>query len=273
MKKLIVCLFLLSMAPSHATAQKQDAPTAASFDHRLWTSNAGTSIKAKLIGVAGNEATLAKEDGSVVKVKLDKLSISDQAYCNWIINLVQAKAPQQQVADLPSDVHFIVRLEQSFRKTQLEMAAADASDLTNAAKRIAWDKTIDLMETEFNSAFNAAPKNPDLVLATVLEAEESYEGYSVKTQVEGSQNFIDLIINGRPKELTYLKSGESIQFHASLKPSSKLKLTAKLTLPWVQKQSQHPDQSSRLTAHLGNMINYDGLSVPIYVSMFTKQEK
>lgn len=267
MKRLVICLFLLSVIPSVADTQEQDAPTAASFDYRLWTSNAGTSTRAKLIGIKGNEATLAKEDGSVVKVNLDVLSISDRAYCSWITNLVQAKAPTKTESDLPIADHFIVRLETSFRLAQLEIATVAESDLTNAAKFIAWDKAIDLMVAEFI----AASKHPELVLATVLEAEESYDSYTVKCQVDDTQNFIDLTIKGRPKELSTLKAGESIQFQASPRPSSKLKLTGILLIPWGQ--ADNNQQFYRQYKQISHMVGNDGLSIPLHVSMFTIQEK
>ncbi len=260
---MIACVLLLLALPSLSMAQQQDAPTAASFDYRLWTSNAGTSIKAKLIGVDANDATLAKEDGTVIKVKLDKLSIADQAYCHWITTLAK---PRQVAADkdgLQIEDNFISRLETSFIATQEQLDSVAASDLTTAAKFIAWDKAI----SEMVSEFLASSKSTALITATVLDAQESSDGYLINAQIDGHQNIIELLVRGRPKELVSLKAGESIQFHASLKPSSKLKLTAKLTLPWAQKQTDQ--QFYRQYKQLANMVSSEGLVVPLHVSMFT----
>lgn len=47
---------------------------------RTWTSASGTTIEAKLVKMSGRRLGLAKADGSMVQIALDRISAEDQAY-------------------------------------------------------------------------------------------------------------------------------------------------------------------------------------------------
>jgi hypothetical protein len=61
--------------PANTPAAAPPAPTV-----RTWTSTAGTTMEAELLGVQDGVAALKKRDGSTVRVPLDKLSSEDQAW-------------------------------------------------------------------------------------------------------------------------------------------------------------------------------------------------
>lgn len=86
-----VVAFALAGLCSHASAQ---AVAEQGSNLRVWTSQVGTKIEARLKSVIGNKVVLEKEDGAVLEVPLTSLSPDDQAWVARQTKPVVASAPK-----------------------------------------------------------------------------------------------------------------------------------------------------------------------------------
>lgn len=238
---------------------QEPAEQASSFDSRTWTSKAGKNIEAKLLDFEGESVKLAKPDGSVSTVKLDQLSITDQAYCNWI---------RKKLNDEPKKETFFKELNEAFDLLQDEINEIAGTDLTEAGKFIRWDKSVN----QFTSTATKLSRKTVTISGRVIEAEagSTTSIECMLTEPGSPTGIVEIVGKVQPKFLEGLRSGDEIRIRASI-ATTKASLRAVIRKPYKDREGMKAFLGQY--KQLSGIVDDEGLAVVLNVQSLEKVEK